>query len=158
MSEGGRELGMGSSIPGSHQIECWQHSQDHSILITNAIWTYTCIFSCNVKLASWYSLVISIVCYKSSATRPHRIFPCAYFEPSVLFCTDLNQETGHKIFIWQTGRAIFISRDMETCVSIPGLSSIFKIDEEEMAAAINILCMDLTSLMSISPAKKCMQS
>ena len=76
----------------------------------------------------------------------------------MLFCTDFYQETGHDIFIWQTERAIFISREMEPGVSIPGLSSIFKIDKEEMAAAMNILCMDLTSLMSISPAKKCMQS
>ena len=96
--------------------------------------------------------------YKTLPPDPIQYLPCAYFEPSVLFCTDFNQETDHDIFIWQTGRAISISREMEPGVCIPGLSSIFKIDEEEMAAAMNILCMDLTSLMSISPAKKCMQS
>ena len=74
--EGGMEAGRGSSIIGSHQIECWQHSQDHSTLIVNAIWTYTCTFSCNVKLTSWYSLVISIV---STKLRPHRIFSLCVF-------------------------------------------------------------------------------
>ena len=81
MSEGGGGGGAerGSSIPGSHQIECWQHSQYHSTLIINAIWTYTCLFSCSVKLTSWYSLVISIFCTKASATIPHRKFSLCVF-------------------------------------------------------------------------------
>ena len=159
---GGREegggQGGGSPILGSHQIECWQHSQYHSTLIINAIWTYTCLFSCNVKLTSWYSLVISIVCTKASATIPHRKFSlCVFRTICVIFY--LSQSGNWPRDLHRANRAsdLHILRCGNWCVHF-GLSSIFKMEEEEMAVAMNIFCMDLTSLMYILPAKKCMQS
>ena len=67
---------------------------------------------------------------------------------------------AHKgLTITQSGHGIsFISHDMEPGVSIMGFISISEMDEEEVAMAINILRVDLTSLISILPAKKCVHS